>query len=197
MKHLRSFFIVAALSIVLLIAGCGKKEFESNMDVKMQNFEHTNQNNEKVGLNDLKGKVWLADLIFTSCTTVCQPMTKNMADLQKMLEKEGVEDYHIVSFSVDPEVDTPEKLKDYISHFEADEKKWDLLTGYDPEYIREFAEKNLQTLAVPDPNSNQVMHGTSFYLVNKEGTVVKNYSGAEEVPFEEIVQDVKTLVEQD
>ncbi|KMY53731.1 cysteine ABC transporter ATP-binding protein [Bacillus sp. FJAT-27231] len=197
MKHLRSFFIVAALSVVLLIAGCGKKEFESNMDVKMQNFEHTNQNNKKVGLNDLKGKVWLADLIFTSCTTVCQPMTKNMADLQKMLEKEGVEDYHIVSFSVDPEVDTPEKLKDYISHFEVDEKKWDLLTGYDPEYIREFAEKNLQTLAVPDPNSNQVMHGTSFYLVNKEGTVVKNYSGAEEVPFEEIVQDVKTLVEQD
>ncbi|HEY9578148.1 MAG TPA: SCO family protein, partial [Pseudobacillus sp.] len=182
MKYLHSFFMVAALSFVLLIAGCGKDDFESNMDVKMQDFEHTNQNNEKVSLDDLKGEVWLADLIFTSCTTVCQPMTKNMADLQKMLEKEGVEDYRIVSFSVDPKVDTPEKLKEYISHFEADEKKWDLLTGYEPEYIREFAEKNLQTLAVPDPNSNQVMHGTSFYLVNKEGTVVKNYSGAEEVP---------------
>ncbi|MEK4030064.1 MULTISPECIES: SCO family protein [Bacillaceae] len=196
MNYSRSFLVIAALSVILLVAGCGKSNFESNMDVEMQDFEHTNQNNKKVSLEDLKGKVWLADLIFTSCTTVCQPMTKNMADLQKMLKKEGVEDYRIVSFSVDPEVDTPDKLKEYISHFEVDEKKWDLLTGYDPEYIRDFAEKNLQTLAVPDPNSNQVTHGTSFYLVNKEGKVVKNYSGAEEVPFEEIVQDVKTLVDE-
>ncbi|GLY12174.1 SCO family protein [Pseudobacillus badius] len=196
MRYLRSFLAAAALSAVLLIAGCGKSDFESNMDVKIQDFEHVNQNNEKVSLDDLKGKVWLADLIFTSCTTVCQPMTKNMADLQKMLKKEGVEDYRIVSFSVDPEVDTPEKLKEYISNFEVDEKKWDLLTGYEQDYIREFAEKNLQTLAIPDPNSNQVTHGTSFYLINKEGKAVKNYSGAEDVPFEEIVQDVKTLVEE-
>ncbi|WP_404315644.1 SCO family protein [Bacillus lumedeiriae] len=183
--------------MLLLAAGCGNKTIESNMDVKMQDFEHTNQNNEKVNLSDLKGTVWLADLIFTNCTTVCQPMTKNMADIQKMLEKEGVDDYRIVSFSVDPEVDTPEKLKEYLSYFEANESKWDLLTGYEQEYIREFAEKNFQTLAIPDPNSDQVMHGTSFYLVNKEGTVVKNYDGAADVPFEEIVQDVKTLVEQE
>ncbi|KAB7708196.1 redoxin domain-containing protein [Bacillus aerolatus] len=196
MKLSRFYLLIASISILLLIAGCSNSAFEGNMDVKMQDFEHTNQNNEKVSLEDLKGKVWIADLIFTNCTTVCQPMTKNMTDLQKMLEEEGIEDYRMVSFSVDPEVDTPEKLKEYISYYDADEKKWDLLTGYEPEYIREFAEKNFQTLAVPDPNSNQVMHGTSFYLVNKEGTVVKNYSGAEDVPFEEIVQDVKTLVEE-
>lgn len=197
MTRWRKYLLVSAFALLLVLAGCGNDTIEPNMDVKLQDFEHTNQNNEQVSLNDLKGKVWIADLIFTNCTTVCPPMTKNLADLQKMIEEEGIDDYHIVSFSVDPEVDTPEKLKEYISYYEVNEKKWDLLTGYSPEYIREFAEKNFQTLAIPDPNSNQVMHGTSFYLVNKEGTVVKSYNGSEDVPFEEIVQDMKVLAEQE
>ncbi|MBM7650138.1 protein SCO1/2 [Bacillus ectoiniformans] len=196
MKLFRAFFLLLTMSIIIVAAGCSNSDFQGNMDVEMEKFEHVNQDNKKVSLEDLKGKVWIADLIFTNCTTVCPPMTKNMSDLQKQLKEEGVEDYQIVSFSVDPTVDTPEKLKQYISLYDADEKNWDLLTGYDAEYIREFAEKNFQTLAVPDPNSNQIMHGTSFYLVNKEGKVVKSYPGNEDVPFDEIVLDMKQLIKE-
>lgn len=57
----------------------------------------------------MKDKVWVADFIFTSCETVCPPMTANMEKLQNMLQKEGIKDVEFVSFSVDPEVDTPEK----------------------------------------------------------------------------------------
>ncbi len=181
---------------LVLITGCSNSDFQGNMDVKMQDFTHVNQDNKEVSLKDLKGTVWIADLIFTNCTTVCPPMTKNMSELQKMLNDKGIEDYRIVSFSVDPENDTPAKLKQYISYYNADESNWDLLTGYDADYVKEFAEKNFQTLAIPEPNSNQIMHGTSFYLINKDGTIVKSYNGNEDVPFDEIVLDVKQLTEE-
>ncbi|PAQ15095.1 cytochrome c oxidase assembly protein [Bacillaceae bacterium SAOS 7] len=181
---------------LVLITGCSNSDFQGNMDVKMQDFTHVNQDNKEVGLKDLKGTVWISNLIFTNCTTVCPPMTKNMSELQKMLNEKGIKDYRIVSFSVDPKNDTPAKLKQYISYYDADESNWDLLTGYDADYIKKFAEKNFQTLAIPEPNSDQIMHGTSFYLINKEGTVVKSYSGNKDVPFDEIVLDMEQLIKE-
>lgn len=194
MKALRSFLLAAAA--VWVLSACSNSDFQGNMDVEVQAFEHTNQDGEKVSLSDLEGKVWLANFIFTNCTTVCPPMTRNMSEVQDLLNEEGVENYEIVSFSVDPERDTPDALKEYISHYEADESNWNLLTGYSPDDIKTFAEKSFQALAVPDPNSDQFIHGTSFYLINKEGTVVKSYDGNLEVPFDEIVLDVKQLSEE-
>jgi protein SCO1 len=180
-----------------MLSACSDSDFQGNMDVEVQNFTNTNQNSEKVSLADLKGKVWLANFIFTNCTTVCPPMTRNMSEVQDKLNEEGIEDYEIVSFSVDPIRDTQEALKEYISHYEADETNWHLLTGYTEEEIGTFAEKSFQAIAIPDPNSDQFVHGTSFYLVDQEGKVVKSYQGnkqgSEEVPFDEIVQDVKQL----
>ncbi|MET1031022.1 SCO family protein [Domibacillus tundrae] len=195
MISFRSIFIAAA--ILIMLSACSNRDFQGNMDVEVQNFTNANQNGEEVSLADLEGKVWLANFIFTSCTTVCPPMTRNMSDVQDMLNEEGVENYEIVSFSIDPARDTPEALKEYISHYEADESNWQLLTGYTEEEIGTFAEKSFQAVAIPDPNSDQFVHGTSFYLVDQEGKVVKSYQGnkqgSEEVPFDEIVQDVKQL----
>ncbi|MGM7637362.1 SCO family protein [Bacillus sp. Hm123] len=193
---LSRLIVLMIITSLILITGCSNSDFQGNMNVELQDFTHINQDNKEVSLKDLKGTVWIADFIFTNCTTVCQPMTKNMSDLQKMLQEEGIEDYRIVSFSVDPKNDTPEKMKEYISYFNVDESKWDLLTGYDDEYIKKFAEKNFQTLAIPEPDSDQILHGTSFYLINKEGTVVKSYSGNEDVPFDEMVLDMKQLIKE-
>ncbi|WP_046174898.1 SCO family protein [Domibacillus indicus] len=193
MRLLRALTI--AVAALFLLSACSS-DFEGNMDVKVQDFTNTNQNGEKVGLADLKGKVWLADFIFTNCTTVCPPMTRNMSEVQDLLNEEGVENYEIVSFSIDPSRDTPEALKQYISHYEADETNWQLLTGYTEEYIRTFAEESFQAVAVAEPNTDQFVHGTYFYLINQEGTVVKSYSGNGDVPYDEIVQDVKQLSKQ-
>ncbi|OLN22150.1 cytochrome c oxidase assembly protein [Domibacillus antri] len=190
----RSFPLIIFISVaVLIIAGCSSSKVKGNMDVEVSTFSHVNQEGKQVSLKDLKGTVWLASFIFTNCKTVCPPMTKNMSDLQKQLNEEGVEDYRIISFSVDPKNDTPEKLKEYISKYEADDTNWDLLTGYDDEYISDFAKGSFQTLVMPEPESDQIMHGTSFYLINKEGRVIKSYSGNIDVPFDEIVSDVKQL----
>ncbi|MDQ0214654.1 protein SCO1/2 [Oikeobacillus pervagus] len=196
MKLLKKILFIPTITALLLLAACSNSDFQGNMDVKMQDFSYVNQDNKKVSLDDLKGTVWIADLIFTNCKTVCPPMTHNMTQLQQKLKEAGIKDYRIVSFSVDPENDTPEKLKEYIGYYEADESNWDLLTGYTSKDIKEFAEKSLKTLAVPEPDSDQVMHGTSFYLVDQKGIVVKSYSGYEDVPYDEIVLDMKTLINQ-
>ncbi|OLN22934.1 cytochrome c oxidase assembly protein [Domibacillus antri] len=185
-----------AAVIMILLSACSSSEFQGNMEVEVNDFTNVNQDGKEVSLSDLKGNVWIANFIFTNCTTVCPPMTRNMSELQDLLNEEGIKNYRIVSFSVDPARDTPDALKKYISHYEADESNWDLLTGYDSDYIRDFAEESFQTLAIPDPNSDQFMHGTSFYLINKEGIVVKSYDGNIDVPFDEIVLDVKQLTEQ-
>jgi protein SCO1 len=186
------FLMVAAV----ILASCGKSGFEADHNWKVQDFSYTNQNKQTVSLDDLKGEVWLADFIFTNCETVCPPMTYNMTLLQEKLKEKGIEDYRIVSFSVDPEVDTPEALSEYISKYDADTSKWDLLTGYTQDHISNFAEKSFKSLVADDPNSDQVVHMTSFYLVNQEGVTVKSYGGYEDVPFDQIVLDIEALIEE-
>ena len=193
---MKKLFILLCISAIVLV-GCGSSgNFEAQTNWEVSEFDYDNQRGETVSLEDLKGTVWLSTFIFTDCETVCPPMTYNMSDIQAMLSEKGIEDYKIVAFSVDPEVDTPEKLQEYIANYDViDESKWELLTGYTQEYISGFAADSFKTLVRDDPNTNQVIHGTSFYLVDQNGIVVKNYSGNTEVPKEEIVIDVETLIE--
>ena len=101
----------------LFLGACSSGGFKADHKYEIEPFEFTNQNNEKVSLDDLKGQVWLSQFVFTNCTTVCGPMMFHMAELQDQLIKNGVEDYKLVSFSVDPKNDTPEVLQEYLNGF--------------------------------------------------------------------------------
>lgn len=193
-KFFRTSFIVL---IVLILGACSGSEFKPDYKLKIEPFTFTNQHNEEVSLDDLKGEVWLAQFVFTNCTTVCGPMMVNMANLQDELIKEKVEDYKIVSFTVDPVVDSPEVLQGYLDVFApSDESKWEMLTGYKQDEIAEIAKKSFATIVADDPNSDQVTHGVNFALVNQEGLVVKLYNGNDDVPYDEIVEDMKALIKQ-
>ncbi|RIJ64846.1 SCO family protein [Rummeliibacillus sp. TYF005] len=196
---MKNRLIIASLVLVLsvLLSACGGSEkFKAETDWKVQDFSYTNQNGDKVSKDSLKGKPWLAMFIFTNCTTVCPPMTRNMTEIQESFKKKGLKDYRIVGFSVDPDTDTPAKLKKYLGQYPvADDSKWDLLTGYSQDDISAFALKSFKTLVKDDPNSNQVIHGSSFFLVNQDGVVVKNYSGYKDVPYDTIAVDMETLIE--
>lgn len=188
---------VGVFMMALVLSACSGG-FKADHHYSIAPFEFTNQNNEKVSLDDLKGDIWLAQFVFTSCTTVCPPMMSNMAEIQQDLEDKGVENYKIVSFSVDPEVDTPEKLGEYLNNFDVpDPAKWEMLTGYKMEDISDLAVKSFKMPVIDDPNSDQVIHGSRFGLVNKEGKVVKTYTGNADVPFETIVKDMKALSKED
>ncbi|WP_064093571.1 SCO family protein [Rossellomorea aquimaris] len=195
MSKYKTLMLIVSI-IGILLAGCSNSDFQAETNYEVKDFTYTNQNNKEVSLKDLKGQVWIADFIFTNCETVCPPMTFNLTKLQKKLKEEGVEDYKIVSFSVDPENDTPKALKEYISNFEADTSKWELLTGYKFDEVKDLAEHSFKSIVANDPNSDQMIHGTRFYLVNEEGVVVKTYSGNSDVPYDEIALDMKTLIKE-
>lgn len=101
-------------------------------------------------------------------------MTNNMNRLREMIEKEKL-DVNFVSFSVDPTVDSPSRLKEYGLKFTENLSKWDFLTGYSQEEIEKFAVENFKTLVKKPENDNQVVHGTSFFLVDKSGEIFSSF----------------------
>lgn len=192
---------VAFVVIATVLSACSNYKFKPTINYEIEDFDHVNHRNEQVSLDSLKGKPWLGMFIFTNCKTVCSPMTFNMTQIQKELVKRGVEDYNIVAFSVDPDVDTPKALSEYLSRYDVpDESKWNLLTGYNQKYIEQFALESFKTLVKDDPTSDQVVHGVTFFLVDKNGVAVKSYSGYSEteggVPIQTIATDVETYIEE-
>lgn len=194
---LKKLAVPFVLLFALLLSACGGGDFQPDHKYKMVPFEFTNQHNEKVSSEDLKGQVWLAQFIFTKCTSACPPMMKNMVDVQEALQEAGVEDYKIVSFSIDPDVDTPELLAEYLDAFGApDKSKWEMLTGYDMKTIENLAASSFKTMVADIPDSDQVLHGTAFGLVDQKGQVVKLYDGYSDVPVDTIVKDMKALIKE-
>ncbi|WP_414053820.1 SCO family protein [Macrococcus equi] len=203
MKNLRNLTLF--LVVVIMLAACSNSRIvpKSLYGNTITEFSGKNEAGQSVSEKELKGKVWLVDFIFTNCKTVCPPMTYNMSQVADALEKEGVssKDYGIISFSVDPKKDTPEKLKKYINQYNPPKGVWTAVTGYDEKFIRQFAEENFKTIVVPPTAQNdQATHGTSFYLVDQNGVIMKDYAGKDtgdkKFPKAEIVEDLKTMIKE-
>src|SRR5205823_472625 len=79
---------------------------------------------------DLDGKVWVANFIFTGCSEACPRLSQEMSKLQRYVQNRGADGkVRLISFSVDPKRDTPEKLADYGKAFDANPEVWRFLTG--------------------------------------------------------------------
>ncbi|WP_285800613.1 SCO family protein [Exiguobacterium sp. s183] len=192
MERVKKWWIGSLITMLIVLAGCGQ-EIEDPLNWEVESFEYMNQEEEMVSLDDLKGKVWMADFVFTSCETVCPPMTYNMTKLNEALEEEGVEDVQFVSFSVDPTVDTPEKMKEFMSGYDLSKADWQFLSGYSQDEIETFAQENFKALVRKPEEGTQVDHATYFYLVDQEGKIIKAYPGFQNVPTEDIINDIKIL----
>lgn len=185
---------VVMLAVTMIISACGKPQLANALNWNLDSFTYTNQEDKEFGTKDLTNKVWIANFIFTNCETVCPPITAHMAKLQRMMKKENVP-VEFVSFSIDPENDTPEALKSFAQQFTEDFSNWTFLTGYSQETIEKQAKTQFHELVQKTDASTQVTHGTHLFLVDKDGKIMKSYSGFANVPYKEIVQDAKTLNE--
>jgi protein SCO1/2 len=131
-------------------------------------FQLVNQNGQAFGSNQLAGKIWIAGFIFTACPGPCPMISSRMSELQKPLEKTDV---HLVSFSVDPEKDTPEVLRGYAEKLHAQPQRWDFLTG--PKAAIYDLSKNGFKLGVSD-GSEEVgvpVHSTRMVLIDRHGQI--------------------------
>jgi len=186
-------FYVVVLVVVLVLTACGQKGIEGALNWPIEEFDAINHQGEPYSLEKLQGKIWVADFIFTNCEDVCPPMTANMKKLQEMVKEEKLKDVEFISFSIDPNVDSPEVLQEYGERFYVDFKNWNMLTGYSQEEIETFAMDNFKTIVVKPEEGDQVIHQTYFYLVDQDGNIMKQYSGLNDIPFEEIINDIKAL----
>ncbi|GIN73864.1 lipoprotein [Bacillus sp. J14TS2] len=184
---MKKYGMLLLLSCLLVIAGCSAKEGRP-----LEDFQYTDQEGQSFGLKDLEDKVWVGNLIFTNCTTICPTLTANMSDLQRQVEDAGIDNVHFVSFSVDPEVDTPEGLKKFGESFGANFSTWHFLTGYSQDEIEDYALKNFKEWVVKPENDDQVIHGTKFFLMNKKGEVISDYPADKDVPYKQILKDIKS-----
>jgi protein SCO1/2 len=134
-------------------------------------FSLTGQNNEPVSMASLRGQVWVADIIFTRCPGPCAKMTREFAKLQAALPTGGA---RLVTFTSDPDYDTPAKLKDYAAKFGADTNRWWFLTG-EKKQIRSLAVNDLKFVVVEKEAKDRevpedlFIHSTWFVIVDKQG----------------------------
>src|SRR5688572_12564606 len=132
-------------------------------------FTLTDQMGKPFGTKDLDGKIWVANFIFTHCPTRCEQLTQEMSKLQKRVRhmRDGMQ---LVSFSVDPENDTPEKLHEYATQHKANHLRWRFLTG-DLNTIKKAVVEGFKlpmeedAEAAVDDQLMSITHGTRFVLV--------------------------------
>lgn len=152
-------------------------------------FELTNQKGEKFGSAQLDGKIWVADFIFTSCPGPCPMISSRMSELQKPLAKTDV---HLVSFTVDPEKDTPEVLRMYADKLNARPERWDFLTGT-KSAIYDLSVRGFK-LGVDEAEPGNPVHSTRMVLVDRHRQIRGYYDALAADAVTKVVADAKHLL---
>ena len=144
----------------------------------VQDFKLTNQLGRAFALADLRGRIWIADIIFTTCPGPCAKMTRTMKELQAALPA----DVGLVSLTANPAFDTPEVLKKYADRFGANPANWQFLTGLKKE-LYDLAIDGLKLAVEEIPAEERkspddlFIHSTRFVLVDGKGRVRAFFDG--------------------
>jgi len=181
--YLSSLLVVIILIIVLQ----PKEENELPIIGQIPSFDLIDQNGESFTLESVKGNVWLADFIFTTCAGPCPIMTERMSTVQHDLI--DIDKLKFVSFTVNPDYDTPEVLKKYAKRYDADISTWSFVTGK-YEQIQELIANGFKM----GDEEEIVFHSTRFALVDHEGNLRGYYSGTEPMDHENLTRDINSLI---
>ena len=158
-------------------------------------FVLTERSGRTVRLADLKGHIWVADLIFTSCAGPCPMMSQQMSGFQTSLAP--ARDIRLVSFSVDPERDTPAVLTEYAARYRADGERWLFLTGDRKMIYRLIREGFRLTVKDAPEDDGQIIHSLRFALVDREGRVRCYYNGDDPQSLRGLLPDVDRLLREE
>lgn len=190
---------IALIVLMVVLSACQSSQQPTNHSNEMPQtlnwqvpaFDYIDHNGQHVSREDLKGKVWLANFVFTNCNTVCPPMTANMANIQSRLKEEQL-DVEMISFTVDPDRDTPGALKAFGHNHGMTEGNWRFLTGYSREDIETFSREGFKSQISDVPNSDQINHVTSFFLIDQDGMIIHRFDGIQP-NIDVIVQAIRDL----
>jgi protein SCO1/2 len=159
-------------------------------------FVLTNERGEPYGSADLKGRVWVADFVFTSCPTACPKLTATMAKIQHRGRNLG-DAFHLVTFTVDPDNDTPERLAAYALRYHASPARWSFLTGklgdLETTVVKGFKIAMGKEESSPGSNIFSIFHGERLVLVDQAGNI-RGYYEATDEGVDALMHDVGLVV---
>ncbi len=161
--------------------------YEAPVDIEMPApaFDLVDQSGTPFKSDQLKGKVWTAMLFFSNCPGVCPGMKGRIVALQKQVTDDRV---HFVSFSVDPERDTPAKLAEY--HKETDDltDRWHMLTGT-------VDQMHAVAAGIGLPYDQPANHSARILLVDQQGVIRRVYASSDNAHMKQLAEDAKRLAE--
>ena len=159
-------------------------------------FSLVERSGKAITLANLRGTIWIADFIYTTCTDTCPLQTAEMGKLQEEWnDKPGLK---LVSFSVDPEKDTAEVLSLYADRYKADSQRWLFLTGAKEEIAR-LVQEGFKLSAVPVVNTGSsesvIMHSPRFVLIDRQAQIRGYYDSRDQQALERLKKDVAILID--
>lgn len=170
--------LIGVIAIIILVVGFifwNKSKSESDL-VKIMDvpsFEMTNQYGEKFTERDMLGKVYLVEFFFTSCPTICPVMKQNLRLIEDSINDPK---FGIVSITIDPKRDTPERLLAHYKQIQAKSPNWYMLTA-DRDYIQDVSKKFNIYLGDAKDEAKSLDHSGQFALVDKQGKIRSRVNG--------------------
>ena len=186
------YIILVALITMGLFANWVINKAQSSIDIpvikEVPSFSFTNQNGEKFSNNNFRDKVTILNFIFTSCTGPCPLMTSNMQKLYSNFK--GTNEVQFVSVTVDPEVDTQERLKLEAEMIGVDNNQWQFLRS-DLDEVKKLKRDGFMLFADNLPNG----HSIKSILIDNVGNIRKYYDGTDIGSQEILKKDIVYLLD--
>ncbi len=163
---------------------------------RIQSFSFINQHGEIITNKDVENDVYVVEYFFTTCSTICPKMNTQMQWLQRKFK--GIKNFKILSFTVQPEIDSVPVLKEYAEEYGAVDGQWHFLTG-DKKKLYALARKSYFLLKpaeaknLGDANSDFI-HTNNFVLVDKDQRIRGYYDGTSAKEVDKLARDIRKLI---
>jgi len=172
----------AVLLLVLCSAARGERA------PRLVSFRFPDQRGKLVSRGDLTGHVWVADFMYTTCRGACPLVTSRLVALQQRLPDPEL---RFVSFSVDPDADTPKRLQEYAARWHASESRWHLLATDHAGLSALISSLNLELTR----DRGELLHSERFYLIDSSGLLFGDYDSSDDRALAHLVDDVAALTQ--
>jgi protein SCO1/2 len=179
---LKAFLIL----IVLVIAGCSLRP-PLPVYGQIPDFHLISNTGAPFDRTSLDGKIWVADFIYTHCPGPCPRMSAQMRRVQTAVT--AIPDVRLVSFSVDPERDTPPVLAQYAVRYQAQPGRWFFLTG--DRSTLDSLDRHAFMLGNVD---GSLQHSTRFVLIDRQSRIRGYYGTDQDDPTAQLIVDIRRLV---
>lgn len=156
-------------------------------------FHFLNEDSVRITSKELKGKIWVVDFFFTTCSTICPKMTTQMKRLNAMTS-DLAEHVQFISFTINPRHDQPSVLKKYKKHYGINASNWTFLSGHEAETHRLGIEDFRIFAGQDDLSEDGYAHSEAFTLIDKDGFVRGVYNVADPKQVDQLEKDLRKLL---